>query len=181
MVTYWYSTNGVDRKRLSNRHLALLDQAYEHRARVQIHDDEVFGHNIAAVANPYMGTMTAGEIHYGLYRYPSLMQTSEASLDTQLLLDGEMGIVESSMTKVSKDLIESPTLYNQPSDNQARYNSPAPYRSQFDHNFPRSNNHEINQSNLDMNRNRIISDYRTTHRRHRSLIPEDQCVCCIIS
>ncbi|KAI8644687.1 hypothetical protein BD408DRAFT_441467 [Parasitella parasitica] len=66
MASFWYSTNGMDQRRLSSRHLPTLDQAFERRARIQIFDDEVFGQNVAAVANPYQGTMTAGDLHFGL-------------------------------------------------------------------------------------------------------------------
>lgn len=71
-MSYWYSTNGLDRRRLSNRYLAILDQAFTEHARIQIVDDELFGQDVLAMANPYQGTMTAGDIHYGLYRQPPL-------------------------------------------------------------------------------------------------------------
>lgn len=89
MATYWYSTNGMHHKRLSNRHTSLLDQAFDRRIRVQIYDVEAFGPSVVAVANPFAGTMIAGDIHYGLYRHPSLALTDTISLDTLELTDSE--------------------------------------------------------------------------------------------
>ncbi|KAI8340550.1 hypothetical protein BC941DRAFT_417547 [Chlamydoabsidia padenii] len=77
---YWYSTNGMDRKRLADRHVLALDEAFDRQARVEIFDDEAFKHK-SAVASPHLGTMTSGDIHYGLYRQPSLWESNEASLD----------------------------------------------------------------------------------------------------
>ncbi|SAM05457.1 hypothetical protein [Absidia glauca] len=83
---YWYSTNGMDQKRLANRHVAALDDAFERQARVTIYDDEAFG-NRSAIASPHLGTMTSGDIHYGLYRQPSLWQdSSKTSLDSGMLV-----------------------------------------------------------------------------------------------
>lgn len=87
MSSYWYSTNGLVHRRLSIRHLNTLDQAFEKHARVQIFDDELFGRDIPAIANPYQGTMTAGEIHYGLYRQPPMWRMSDSSLNTLILMD----------------------------------------------------------------------------------------------
>ncbi|KAI8333981.1 hypothetical protein BC941DRAFT_433520 [Chlamydoabsidia padenii] len=87
-TTYWYSTNGMDHKRLANRHVAALDEAFERQTRVTIYDDEAFG-NRSAIASPHLGTMTSGDIHYGLYRQPSLWQdNSKASLDSGMLVLG---------------------------------------------------------------------------------------------
>lgn len=88
-ATYWYSTNGMHHKRLSNRHTSILDQAFDRRIRVQIYDIEAFGPSVVAVANPFAGTMTAGDIHYGLYRHPTLALTDTVSLDTLVLTDSE--------------------------------------------------------------------------------------------
>jgi hypothetical protein len=87
MTSYWYSTNGMSQRRLSNRHLSILDQAFERHARIQIFDDDVFGQNITAIANPYQGTMTAGDLHFGLYRQPPMWRMSDTSLDTLILMD----------------------------------------------------------------------------------------------
>ncbi|KAG1470689.1 hypothetical protein G6F56_002534 [Rhizopus delemar] len=79
---YWYSTNGMVQSRLPSRHFAILDQAFERRTRIQIYDEEVFGANMPALANPYQGTMTAGDLHFGLYRHPPVWRMSDVSLDT---------------------------------------------------------------------------------------------------
>jgi hypothetical protein len=77
----------MSQRRLSSRHLSILDQAFERHARIQIFDDEVFGHNVPAIANPYQGTMTAGDLHFGLYRQPPMWRISDTSLDTLILMD----------------------------------------------------------------------------------------------
>ncbi|KAI8881898.1 hypothetical protein K501DRAFT_286135, partial [Backusella circina FSU 941] len=87
MSTYWYSTNGMSQRRLSHRNVALLDRAFERHDRIQIFDDEVFGVNVPAIANPYQGTMTAGDLHFGLYRQPPMWRISDTSLDTLILMD----------------------------------------------------------------------------------------------
>lgn len=79
---YWYSTNGMAQHRLPSRHFAVLDQAFERHTRIQIYDDEIFGANVPALANPYQGTMTAGDLHFGLYRHPPIWRMSDVSLDT---------------------------------------------------------------------------------------------------
>ncbi|KAI9306990.1 hypothetical protein BJ944DRAFT_238252 [Cunninghamella echinulata] len=84
-TTYWYSTNGMDHKRLADRHVSALDEAFERQTRVQIVDPEAFG-NHPAIASPHLGTMTSGEIHYGLYRQPSLWESSDNSLDNLLFI-----------------------------------------------------------------------------------------------
>ncbi|KAI7898490.1 uncharacterized protein BX663DRAFT_524943 [Cokeromyces recurvatus] len=89
MTSYWYSTNGLSHRRLSNSHLTVLDQAYEQHARIQIYDDEMFGENVIAIANPYQGTMTAGDLHFGLYRQPPMWHMSNMSLDTLIFMDTE--------------------------------------------------------------------------------------------
>lgn len=89
MTSYWYSTNGMSQRRLSLRYLSILDQAFERHARIQLFDDDAFGHNVPAIANPYQGTMTAGDLHYGLYRQPPMWCMSDTSLDTLILMDGD--------------------------------------------------------------------------------------------
>lgn len=91
---YWYSTNGMVQRRLPNRHFTMLDQAFERRARIQIYDDEIFGANVSALANPYQGTMTAGDLHFGLYRHPPIWRMSDVSLDT-LTFIGDSTITDS--------------------------------------------------------------------------------------
>lgn len=97
MTSYWYSTNGMSQRRLSNRHLSILDQAFERHARIQIFDEELFGHNVSALANPYQGTMTAGGLHFGLYRQPPMWQMSDTSLDTLILMD-----IDDSSVKINR-------------------------------------------------------------------------------
>ncbi|KAI9313692.1 hypothetical protein BX666DRAFT_2123666 [Dichotomocladium elegans] len=96
MTSYWYSTDGLNQRRLPNTYLDILDHAYRRRTRVEIIDDEAFGSNVAAVADPFLGTMTAGDIHYGLYRNPSLHRMSDgsSSIDTLILFDSTSGILQ---------------------------------------------------------------------------------------
>ncbi|KAI8143030.1 hypothetical protein BJV82DRAFT_613190 [Fennellomyces sp. T-0311] len=90
-AAYWYTTNGMVHKRLSSRHTVLLDQAFDRRIRVQIYDIDAFGPTAVAVANPVAGTMTAGDLHYGLYRHPSLLlNNSSAAMDSLILMDTDM-------------------------------------------------------------------------------------------
>lgn len=106
MASYWYSTDGMDHKRLSNRHLAVLDRAFERRARVEIYDEAAFGTGLTAVADPYLGTMTAGDIHYGLYRNPSLRvrrSESSSSLDTFIFMESTTGILSADNRCSSKN------------------------------------------------------------------------------
>ncbi|ORY90031.1 hypothetical protein BCR43DRAFT_499898 [Syncephalastrum racemosum] len=91
MASYWYSTDGMDHKRLSNRHLAVLDRAFERRMRVDIRDKSAFG-DLPAVADPYLGTMTSGDIHYGLYRNPSLRTSEMDALDNLVLVDSSLDL-----------------------------------------------------------------------------------------
>ncbi|KAI8065577.1 hypothetical protein BC940DRAFT_303740 [Gongronella butleri] len=85
-TTYWYSTDGLDRKRLSDRHVPFLDEAFLQQKRVEIYDPDAFGDTVA-LACPHLGTMTAGDIHYGLYRQPSLWQPEDDGLDCMLFDD----------------------------------------------------------------------------------------------
>jgi hypothetical protein len=87
MSEYWYSTNGLIQRRLSSRHLHALDQAFESHARIQLLDEDLFGPNVVAIANPYQGTMTASDIHYGLYRQPPMWRMSNSTLDGFILMD----------------------------------------------------------------------------------------------
>lgn len=102
-TTYWYSTDGANHQRLANRHTSLLDQAFDKRKRIQLHDTAMFG-NVVAVANPYAGTMTAGNIHYGLYRHPSLWQDPTGisdDLDTLVLIDDDNLLQDASSSNSS--------------------------------------------------------------------------------
>lgn len=77
----------MDRKRLADRHVSALDEAFDQQTRVEIFDDEAF-RNKSAIASPHLGTMTSGDIHYGLYREPSLWEQNEANLDNINLVLG---------------------------------------------------------------------------------------------
>ncbi|KAF7725523.1 hypothetical protein EC973_009553 [Apophysomyces ossiformis] len=170
MATYWYSTNGMDQRRLSNRHLAVLDQAFERRTRVQIFDDDAFGRNVPAIANPYQGTMTAGDIHFGLYRHPSLWQMSEDSLDTLILMDSELGILSGA---------ESTSRSRYPSNIAG--DAQACAGNQRDH--MRTNVHSrSSDSNVDA-QDEAFSRYRFASRKRQSISPAENpcCQCCIIT
>ncbi|KAI8099838.1 uncharacterized protein BX664DRAFT_322235, partial [Halteromyces radiatus] len=130
---YWYSTNGVDRKRLADRHVTALDQAFERQTRVQIYDDEAFG-NLPAIASPHLGTMTSGDIHYGLYRQPSLWESNDSNMDSMMLMLGdtndhsidnnnnmENGIIETSsstLPAISQHLSKIHSDQSRPSDHR---------------------------------------------------------------
>ncbi|GAN05626.1 hypothetical protein MAM1_0097c05098 [Mucor ambiguus] len=112
MASYWYSTNGMDQRRLSSRHLPVLDQAFERHARIQIFDDELFGLNVPAIANPYQGTMTAGDLHFGLYRQPPMWRMSDTSLDTLILIDPTEMISKTSRLSNGNELDEQSIISN---------------------------------------------------------------------
>ncbi|KAI8144517.1 hypothetical protein BJV82DRAFT_70358 [Fennellomyces sp. T-0311] len=155
MASYWYSTDGMDHKRLSTRHLDILDRAFERRTRVEIYDDQAFG-NVAAVADPFLGTMTAGDIHYGLYRNPSLRQSeSNCSLDTLILVDSTAAILPPNAAQQSRSRY---------SNNQSN-NDDCVLVASDRNNFVRRPSH------------RAIRSPQTTRR----LAEEEECVCCIIS
>ncbi|CAO3616241.1 unnamed protein product [Cunninghamella blakesleeana] len=86
-TTYWYSTNAISGSSCNS-----INEAFERQTRVQIFDQEAFG-NHPAIASPHLGTMTSGEIHYGLYRQPSLWETSDNSLDNLILIPGVGDII----------------------------------------------------------------------------------------
>ncbi|CAO0802976.1 unnamed protein product [Mucor circinelloides] len=112
MASYWYSTNGMDQRRLSSRHLPILDQAFERHARIQIFDDELFGQDVPAIANPYQGTMTAGDLHFGLYRQPPMWRMSDTSLDTLILIDPTEMISKTSRLSNGNDMDEQSIISN---------------------------------------------------------------------
>ncbi|CAO3613878.1 unnamed protein product [Cunninghamella blakesleeana] len=163
MSSYWYSTNGMDQRKLSNKHMELLDDAFERRTRVQLYDEEALGHSIPAIANPYQGTMSAGDIHYGLYRYPSLWQMENDDyydLDTSLLMTNtNNNLSTSSMTTT--------TINNTTTKNRF-------YRSS-----------SINPTTVNTFSFKLLSYSKQTHhysqRKRQSTIHDDPCYCCIIS
>ncbi|KAI9303152.1 hypothetical protein BJ944DRAFT_268855 [Cunninghamella echinulata] len=159
MTSYWYSTNGMDQRKLSNKHMQLLDEAFERRTRVQIYDEEALGHSIPAIANPYQGTMSAGDIHYGLYRYPSLWQMDEEDgydLDTSLLMNINM-----SLSTSSTSLTSSTTTKNNNSNTKNRFQQHQ--HKLFSYSKQSSHHHPYSQ------------------RRKSSSLQDDPCYCCIIS
>ncbi|CAO3593054.1 unnamed protein product [Absidia cylindrospora] len=159
MPTYWYSTRGVDQTRLSNRHLNLLDEAFERRTRVQLYDTDAFGHGVPAIANPYQGTMSAGDLHYGLYRQPSLAQDSDLQLDMSLLMECPSSLQPSLK---SSTLLDSPRSRFSPSSAMTC----RPLRSQH--------------STLCNDDDGQQSGSYSPPRRSPALY-EDHCLCCIIS
>ncbi|KAI9491910.1 hypothetical protein BDB00DRAFT_873937 [Zychaea mexicana] len=147
---YWYSTNGMVHKRLSNRHTALLDQAFDRRIRVKIYDIDAFGPSAVAVANPVAGTMTAGDIHYGLYRHPSLvLNNSSAAIDSLIFMDSDNLLLPQETTTTTHESFRDV-------GSTATFDifSPAEY-----HRFSHHHHHQ-----------------QTTGRR-RSMVVENQCVC----
>ncbi|KAI9254498.1 hypothetical protein BDA99DRAFT_586583 [Phascolomyces articulosus] len=146
---YWYTTNGMIHKRLSNRHTALLDQAFDRRIRVQIYDIDAFGPSAVAVANPVAGTMSAGDIHYGLYRHPSLvLNNSSAAIDSLILMDSDNLLLQDTSHESFRD--GSTTTFD--------IFSPTDYHRSFSH-------HHHQQT-------------ATSSSRRRSMVVENQCVCC---
>ena len=183
MASYWYSTDGMDHKRLSNRHLEILDHAYERRARVEISDDQAFS-NVAAIADPFLGTMTAGDIHYGLYRNPSLRKSeSNCSLNTLILFDSTAAI-----------LPPSPNALLPQQASRSRYNNNA---SSCNNNNNNSNNNDImfpedinncvlhasdhNIRRPSQQHRNILFPSTTAITSNRGRVEEEECVCCIIS
>ncbi|CAO3644669.1 unnamed protein product [Cunninghamella echinulata] len=160
MTSYWYSTNGMDQRKLSNKHMQLLDEAFERRTRVQIYDEEALGHSIPAIANPYQGTMSAGDIHYGLYRYPSLWQMDEEDgydLDTSLLMNINMSLSTSSTSLTSSTTTKNNNNNNTKNRFQQHQHKLFSYSKQSSHHHPYS------------------------QRRKSSSLQDDPCYCCIIS
>ncbi|KAG2207494.1 hypothetical protein INT47_004242 [Mucor saturninus] len=165
MTSYWYSTNGMNQRRLSNRHLSILDQAFERHARIQLYDDEVFGLNIAAMANPYQGTMTAGDLHFGLYRQPPMWRMSDTSLDTLILMDSHS---ENDETMETKNRQSTGDLPDRMSD------------ASLDDNLSRPNNNN-NSNNNNNNRNSNQSRYKYLQKKKPSQYVDENCICCRIS
>lgn len=157
MASYWYSTNGMSQRRLSSRHLSILDQAFERHARIQLYDDEVFGQNIAAMANPYQGTMTAGDLHFGLYRQPPMWRMSDTSLDTLILMDSHSENDETIHTKSRQSTGDLPNRMSGAS---------------LDDNLPRANNTRNNSNQ---------TKYKYLQKKKPSQYVDENCVCCRIS
>ncbi|KAI8364674.1 uncharacterized protein BYT42DRAFT_165231 [Radiomyces spectabilis] len=160
-MSYWYSTDGMDKRRLSTRHLPALDQAFERRTRVEIYDDEAFGNHVA-IANPYQGTMTAGDIHYGLYRHPTLWRISDASLDTSMLIDSSTAIMSAD---------------THPSDSSPRSRFTAIET-------PSTASSSLTAADKTMRKSSIQDTREALYRQRRraSVAPnDDHCNCCIIS
>lgn len=89
-ASYWYSTSGRIHLRISSTHLDSLDEAFKQHTRIQIVDEQLFGPDTTINAFPSQGTMTAGDLHYGLYRQPPLWQQDDTtSLDMFLLEEQE--------------------------------------------------------------------------------------------
>lgn len=186
MASYWYSTDGMDRKHLPNRHLDVLDRAYERRARVEIYDEQVFGPNVPAIADPYLGTMTAGDIHYGLYRHPSL-RTSDTSLDTLIFADSTIGILASSSsnnnnnTTIRRSSNSVGMINNNHSVSRSRHigqsilNNDQTYNVSSDHNTSQHQQPNDGTSSPGRIANRSSIPMR------RSILEDEDCVCCIIS
>lgn len=173
MASYWYSTDGMDHKRLSSRHLDMLDNAYKNRTRIKIFDDYAFGPEVAAIADPYLGTMTAGEIHFGLYRNPSLRVSGDGmdDLDNLILLDSTAAMFQfpsSSSSSSSSTSGSSPST----TDNcvlVASHN----FLGQRRHSFP-----AVKNNNSSKKRSMPSS---TPNRSTGQPSNQDECVCCIIS
>ena len=147
-VPYWYTTNGMVHKQLSNHHTALLDQAFDRRIPVQIYDIDAFRPSAVAVANPVTGTMTAGDIHYGLYRHPSLvLNNSSAAMDSLIFMDSDNLLLQDSTPHKS---------FRDGSTTAFHIFSPTKYLQSINH----------QQSTTDNNS------------RWRSIVVENQYVCC---
>ncbi|RUP43944.1 hypothetical protein BC936DRAFT_150160 [Jimgerdemannia flammicorona] len=74
--SYWYSTDGPNRIRIDNAHLATLDYAYETQSKVQLNVGDQ-----TLLASPSTGVLSSGDIHYGLYREPSLNNSEQELFD----------------------------------------------------------------------------------------------------
>ncbi|KAI9495532.1 hypothetical protein BDB00DRAFT_786332 [Zychaea mexicana] len=177
MASYWYSTDGMDHKRLSTRHLELLDRAFERRARVEIRDDQAFG-IVPAIADPFLGTMTSGDIHYGLYRNPSLRQSeSNCSLDTLILVDSTAAILPPSPTNAFQQ--QSRSRYNSPASVSAGAAAAAGGLNGLDDNFVLvASDRNIIRRPSQQNRSIHVPSSVNNNRR---MAEEEECVCCIIS
>lgn len=202
MTSYWYSTNGMNQRRLSIRHLSILDQAFERHTRIQIFDDEVFGQNVAAIANPYQGTMTAGDLHFGLYRQPPMWRMSDTSLDTLILMESNTSLDQfdveaiNNITSISSNsaaaiTASSATTKNRHTngDNEMNRLSDASLDSNNKKkNLPRGvlvnkTNNDGRNSNSNNNQTMRYSKY-LQRRKTISQTPaatEEHCICCRIS
>ncbi|KAI9352423.1 hypothetical protein BD770DRAFT_393423 [Pilaira anomala] len=157
--SYWYSRNGLDQRRLSHRHLSILDQAFERHARIQLFDDEVFGQNVIAIANPYQGTLTAGDLHFGLYRQPPMWRMSDTSLDTLILMDSyHHSQIDETTTTNSK---------NRHSNGDA---------TSLD-----TNTIIINNNNSPRDVTTQSTKYKYNSHRKKNSQKEEHCICCRIS
>lgn len=169
-TSYWYSTNGMSQRRLSLRYLSILDQAFERHARIQLFDDDAFGHNVPAIANPYQGTMTAGDLHYGLYRQPPMWCMSDTSLDTLILMDSDTQFDE------ALDSLNTHTT---------KLESGGRHTDGVDKDISRLSNAslEINNDNNNNEGRNLQPRYKYIQKKRILLnqATEDQCVCCRIS
>ncbi|KAI7883362.1 hypothetical protein K492DRAFT_192748 [Lichtheimia hyalospora FSU 10163] len=181
MASYWYSTDGMDHKRLSDRHLELLDKAFEGKKRVEIHDQQAFG-NTAAIADPFLGTMTAANIHYGLYRNPTLrvmMDDDDTSMDSLMMLDS---------TTLMLDTYNQSTLSSVQQHQQQRYHDDHWVLVASDRHVsplvgqrrPSAGKAVPQQSANNSNTNNPLSSMARANNR-RDVPPEEECACCIIS
>ena len=173
MASYWYSTDGMDHKRLSNRHLDMLDDAYKNRTRIKIFDDYAFGPEVAATADPYLGTMTAGEIHFGLYRNPSLRVSGDGmdDLDNLILLDTTAAMFQFPSSSSSSS--SSSTSGSSPSTtNNCVLVASHNFLGQRRHSFPAVKNNSSKKRSVPSS---------TANRSTGQPTNPDECVCCIIS
>ncbi|RUS22343.1 hypothetical protein BC937DRAFT_89616 [Endogone sp. FLAS-F59071] len=76
MSCYWYSTDGSRRTRIDNVHLSKLDRAYETQSKIELNLGDR-----TLVASPSTGVLSSGDIHYGLYREPSLHSAERESFE----------------------------------------------------------------------------------------------------
>ncbi|KAG2219560.1 hypothetical protein INT45_013219 [Circinella minor] len=183
MASYWYSTDGMDHKRLSSRHLEILDRAYERRTRVEISDDQAFG-NMAAIADPFLGTMTAGDIHYGLYRNPSLRKSeSNCSLNTLILVDSTTAILPPSPNALLQQQA-SRSRYNNntsSSNNNNLSNNDIVLPEDINDYVLHASDHNIRRPSQQHRNIQLPSTTGTTAITNRRMVEEEECVCCVIS
>ncbi|OAD73979.1 hypothetical protein PHYBLDRAFT_145443 [Phycomyces blakesleeanus NRRL 1555(-)] len=169
MVAYWYSTDGIDQRRLSNRHLSILDEAFKQQRRVEIYDEDAFGPEVLATACPHLGTMTAGLLHYGLYRQPSLWDACDSSLETLLLMDCGDGADQDSKGLSSDWYENSCGLLDTPA-----IEIPDSVHSPDHHAMMRTIPQGTNPSSL-------FSNYQSVPDRPQSHLHDSSYICCIIS
>ncbi|KAI9252431.1 hypothetical protein BDA99DRAFT_541150 [Phascolomyces articulosus] len=189
MASYWYSTDGMDHKRLSTRHLDMLDHAFERRARVEISDDQAFG-NVTAMADPFLGTMTAGDIHYGLYRHPSLRKSeSNCSLDTLILVDSTAAILPPSPNVLLQQQQESRSRHNNNNSNGLSFSNNNNSNNNNGSMIPddmidfvlHASDHNIRRPSQQRRSIQLPTSSSTTNpNTTRCMTEEEECVCCII-